>query len=180
MISTVSKYRSNKFNLLYFIWNPLLPVLASDSNRIFTIEPEDCHLLGKVVPQWVLTNWKKVHCDHKQRWWYWIDNSIRLKYRLCKYDNFPSTLQGPQLSRSWFIGYNSRNDCARESVKTSSDSEDNNRSDEFEKKVHFPFEISEKNAIFWFSRSDFLEIFQKLPFTLPCEFFQNVFSLNYE
>jgi len=32
------------------------------------------------------------------------------------------------------IGHNSRTDCARESVKTSSDSEDSNRSDEFEKR----------------------------------------------
>ena len=37
------------------------------------------------------------------------------------------------------IGHNSRTDCARESVKTSTDSEDSNRSDEF-KKGNFAFE----------------------------------------
>jgi len=43
------------------------------------------------------------------------------------------------------IGHNSRADCARESVKTSSDPEDSNRSDEF-KKSDFTFEIIKKNA----------------------------------
>jgi len=47
------------------------------------------------------------------------------------------------------IGHNSRMDCARESVKTSSNAEDSSRSDEF-KKGSFAFDIFETNANFDF------------------------------
>ena len=79
------------------------------------------------------------------------------------------------------ICHNSLTDHARsKSMKTSSDSEDSNRSDEF-KKGTFAFEICEKNTIFWFSGSVVFATFQKvqnIPFPFPCEHFPNIFWLG--
>jgi len=62
-------------------------------------------------------------------------------------------------------------------MKTSTDSKGSNRSDEF-KKCTFACEIFDKNANFLLSGRDFLEFFQKIPFTLPCELFRNFFWLG--
>jgi len=125
-----------------------------------------------------LFHWNKVSYKKCETW---ISLTILGKTSGDMTVTVPSTpVEATILPFEVMIGHNSRTDCARESVKTSTDSENSNRSDEFEK-VNFAFENVKKNANFYFLVAVFRQYSKKLKkflSRLPASFFETFLWLG--
>jgi len=80
------------------------------------------------------------------------------------------------------IGCNSRMDCARESVKTSSDSADSNQSDEFKEKIPLHLKSLRKTQKFDFPKMLLQDFFKNFKTSFDASlwaFLKQFFNLNY-